>query len=397
MSRDFVCVSFKIYHCGGFCFLVVYFLMLLFETQIASSAIIYSMHHQKKSDSSHRSKTPVYFNQTGCDLYSGSWVKDDSLPVYKSSNCQMVDAQFDCQREGRPDSEYQRFQWKPNDCELPRFDGGLFLTRMRGKTLMFVGDSLGKNQWESLICMVLADVPYTQTQVIRRDPLLTFGFLDYGVTLLFYKAPYLVDIDAGQGKRILELDDISSNAEAWKGADVLVFNSGHWWIHAGRLQGWDYMESDGSLYREMDRLAAYEKGLRTWAKYVDNNIDRTKVTVIFQAISPTHYDPNEWSATPATKNCYRETVPVSGGLYSGAYPDQMNIVNAVLRDMRSPPYLLDITTLSQLRKDAHPSIYSGDIPQGQRGDPFRYSDCSHWCLPGLPDTWNQLLYTALFF
>lgn len=51
-----------------------------------------------------------------------------------------------------------------------------------------------------------------------------------------------------------------------------------------------------------------------------------------------------------------------------------------------PVYLLDITTLSQLRKDAHPSAYSGD---------HSGVDCSHWCLPGLPDTWNQLLYAAL--
>ncbi|MCE7766848.1 hypothetical protein GQL56_29935, partial [Pseudomonas putida] len=25
------------------------------------------------------------------------------------------------------------------------------------------------------------------------------------------------------------------------------------------------------------------------------------------------------------------------------------------------------------------------------------ADCTHWCLPGLPDTWNQLFYTALFY
>ncbi|RZC79384.1 hypothetical protein C5167_003640 [Papaver somniferum] len=74
----------------------------------------------------------------------------------------MVDAQFNCQREGRPNSEYQRFQWKLNDCELPRFDGCLFLYKDERQNTH-----------------------------------------DYGVTLLFYKAPYVVDIDAGQGKRIL--------------------------------------------------------------------------------------------------------------------------------------------------------------------------------------------------
>lgn len=54
----------------------------------------------------------------------------------------------------------------------------------------------------------------------------------------FYRAPYLVDIDVVQGKRVLMLDDIAENAQAWRGADVLSFNSGHWWTHTGALQGY---------------------------------------------------------------------------------------------------------------------------------------------------------------
>ncbi|KAJ6315353.1 hypothetical protein OIU78_018775 [Salix suchowensis] len=75
----------------------------------------------------------------------------------------------------------------------------------------------------------------------------------------------------------------------------------------------------------------------------------------------------------------------------------MRVVDTVIRGMQNPAYLLDITTLSELRKDGHPSIYSGDLSPRQRANPGRSADCSHWCLPGLPDTWNQLLYTALLF
>lgn len=46
------------------------------------------------------------------------------------------------------------------------------------------------------------------------------------------------------------------------------------------------MESDGSLCREMDPLAAYEKGLRKWEKYVDNNQNHC----FFQSISPNQYE-----------------------------------------------------------------------------------------------------------
>jgi hypothetical protein len=58
-----------------------------------------------------------------------------------------------------------------------RFNGLEFLLRMRGKTVMFVGDSLGRNQWESLVCMISAAAPTTQLQSIRGDPLSTFKFL----------------------------------------------------------------------------------------------------------------------------------------------------------------------------------------------------------------------------
>jgi len=60
---------------------------------------------------------------------------------------------------------------------------------------------------------------------------------DYGVTLSFYKAPFLVDVDVVQGKRVLKLEEIDGNGDAWKNVDILSFNSGHWWTHEGSLQG----------------------------------------------------------------------------------------------------------------------------------------------------------------
>ncbi|KAG5122621.1 hypothetical protein JHK84_040961 [Glycine max] len=51
------------------------------------------------------------------------------------------------------------------------------------------------------------------------------------------RAPYLVDVDVIQGKRILRLEKVDENGDAWRGADVLSFNTGHWWSHQGSLQG----------------------------------------------------------------------------------------------------------------------------------------------------------------
>ncbi|PIA59475.1 hypothetical protein AQUCO_00400392v1 [Aquilegia coerulea] len=375
------------------CFLTIF--LTLFQAQITLSAKLVGL---KNHHNSHAKKSDIKANLTSCNSYVGNWVQDDTYPMYQYSKCPFIDSGFNCQMYGRSDSDYLKYRWKPATCELPRFNGLNFLLKMRGKTVMFVGDSLGRNQWESMICMVLAVAPGSSTQMLKGEPLSTFKFIDYNVTISFYRAQYLVDIDMVNGSRILRLDEISDNSNIWKtSVDVLSFNTGHWWTHKGDQQGWDYMELEGVLYQDMNRLDAFERGLRTWARWVDTNINPTMTQVFFQGISPTHYIPGEWKSPPVSKNCYGEMVPITGSFYSGPYPDQMKVVQNVIRDMTTTTHLLDITTLSQLRKDAHPSIYSGDLSPAQRANPNRSADCSHWCLPGLPDTWNQLLYTEMFF
>ncbi|KAG8387848.1 hypothetical protein BUALT_Bualt02G0063900 [Buddleja alternifolia] len=394
------------------------FLLLLQSNTIiiVSSVVLLRKNHNHNA---HHNRNPMLrANGSACALFMGTWVRDETYPLYQYS-CPIIDPQFNCEMYGRPDTDYLKYRWQPVNCNIPRLNGIEFLMKMRGKSVMFVGDSLGRNQWQSLICMIAAGLPSSSpTQISRGDPLSSFKFLEYGVTVSFYRAPYLVDIDPVQGKRVLKLDDIRGNANAWRGVDVLSFNTGHWWTHKGSLQGWDYMEAGGTLYQDMDRLVALERGLRTWAKWVDANIDSSTSRVFFQGISPTHYNhvvsnnlakevekmyicsPSEWNAgaVSTTKSCYGETMPMTGmSGYPVTYSDQMKVVEVVLNSMNAPPFLLDITLLSSMRKDAHPSIYSGDLTPGQRANPDHSADCSHWCLPGLPDTWNQLFYTALFF
>ncbi|MBA0871435.1 hypothetical protein Goshw_025645 [Gossypium schwendimanii] len=320
---------------------------------------------------------------SGCNLFQGQWVLDPSYPYYDSSGCPFIDAEFDCLKYGRPDKQYLKYSWKPDGCNLPRFDGASFLAKWRGKKIMFVGDSLSLNMWESMACMIHASVPNSKTTFVRKSPLSFVIFEDYGVTLYLYRTPYLVDIVKENVGDVLNLGSIKGG-NAWIGMDLLIFNSWHWWTHKGKSQGWDYIRDGSALYKDMNRLEAYNKGLTTWANWVHTNVDPTKTKVFFQGISPTHYEGREWNQPK--KSCYGEQEPLSGSTYQAGAPPSAAIVNKVLGSMDKPVYLLDITTLSQLRKDAHPSTYCGD---------HSGNDCSHWCLPGLPDTWNQLLYAAL--
>lgn len=88
------------------------------------------------------------------------------------------------------------------------------------------------------------------------------------------------------------------------------------------------------------------------------------------------------------KSCKSETQPFFGLRYPAGTPLASVVLNKVLSRVKKPVYLLDITTLSQYRKDAHPIFYSGN---------HIGLDCSHWCLPGLPDTWNVLMNAALSY
>ena len=89
-----------------------------------------------------------------CDLYLGEWVFDSSGPLYTNNSCPIITQMQNCQGNGRPDKDYENWRWKPKQCILPHFDGTKFLELMRGKTLAFVGDSVARNQMESLLCIL---------------------------------------------------------------------------------------------------------------------------------------------------------------------------------------------------------------------------------------------------
>ena len=76
-----------------------------------------------------------------------------------------------------------------------------------------------------------------------------------------------------------------------------------------------------------------------------------------------------------------------GTSYPGGLPPALDVLKKVLSTVKKPVTLLDITMLSLLRKDGHPSMYGLGGPTGM--------DCSHWCLAGVPDTWNEILYNLI--
>ncbi|XP_010531925.1 PREDICTED: protein trichome birefringence-like 42 [Tarenaya hassleriana] len=322
--------------------------------------------------------------ETKCDIFQGSWVFDNaSHPLYDSKSCPFIGNGFDCQKNGRPDKDYQHYRWQPSGCNIPRFDGRDFLKRYRGKKILLVGDSLSNNMWVSLSCMLHASVPNSTYTFHFSNPLSTFTIPEYEITVNWIKNGFLVDLVWDKRGKILKLDSISSGRQ-WLGADVVIFNTFHWWTHTGRAKSWDYFQVGETIVEEMDRMEAFKIALTTWGKWVDKNIDPSECRVFFQGVSVSHFNATEWGGKKG-KSCVGETGPVKGQKYPGPRDKGEAIARSVIKGMAKPAYLLDVTLLTQLRKDGHPSSYAGRPGK----------DCSHWCLPGAPDAWNELLYAAL--
>ncbi|KAF7836619.1 protein trichome birefringence-like 41 [Senna tora] len=314
-------------------------------------------------------------SKSGCDLFDGKWVYDETYPLYNASSCPFIEPQFDCQKNGRPDSFYLKY------------DGEDMVRRLKGKKILFVGDSLSLNQWQSLICMLHAAVPQSNYKIERIADLSNFTLPEYGISVMLSRNAFLVDLVKEKIGTVLKLDSIQ-NGNSWKGYDIVIFNTWHWWLHKGHQQPWDYIQEGNKVEKDMNRLDAFRAGITTWSKWVDSNVDPNITKIFFQGTSPTHYNGNEWNGSGSeSETCRGESRPIGGSRYPAALPKAAEIVKEVLSNMSKPVGLLDVTALSQLRKDGHPSVYG---MYGERGN-----DCSHWCLAGVPDTWNQLLYALL--
>lgn len=344
------------------------------------------------------------FKNKGCNYAKGRWVVDRRRPLYSGFGCkQWLSDTWACRLTQRTDFSYEGYRWQPEECEMPEFEGSDFLERMQDKTIAFVGDSLGRQQFQSLMCMVsggeerpeIEDIgwKYGLTKplgAVRPDGW-AYRFPHTNTTILYYWSASLcgiepININDPSTDFAMHLDRPPAFLKHYLHQfDVLILNTGHHWNRAKvRAHHW-VMHVNGKPVEGKNLAARRAKNftVNSIVKWVDLQMTwHPRLQAFFRTISPRHFVDGDWNTGGNCDN----TTPLAGGNEVKQDESSDYIVGNAVKGTKVK--ILDITAMSQLRDEAHISRYSLQASNGSQ-------DCLHWCLPGIPDTWNELLCAQL--
>mmetsp|Transcript_32663 Transcript_32663/g.52347 ORF Transcript_32663/g.52347 Transcript_32663/m.52347 type:complete len:342 (+) Transcript_32663:270-1295(+) len=300
--------------------------------------------------------------QTNCRA-NGKWLKFEPSYNYEPSLCG-VDPRQQCRHK-----DNAGFIWRePKSCGLSEINANHLKAIFKGGQLVFFGDSLARNMKESMSCIVQLkgsnpdNLKYFQSYVPLQT---TFSGKRNGKKTR--------DIDLGHSVFGTEIIEPTLNF-ALKNASALVIVYGH---HLNAP--FNHFHNPNTK----DPTLAFEAGTKTMVKEIQQ-LDFTG-PIVWVSYSPSHFDTGWNIGGTCSKNKSPQKRPHvyrQGGF--SAWDFNAALLRGLSNATNNHRYL-DVTTPSEYRSEAHPNRI---ISLGRE-------DCVHWCLPGVADTWNELLVRLL--
>ncbi|CAH2072263.1 unnamed protein product [Thlaspi arvense] len=351
------------------------------------------------------STSTALITNPACNYAKGKWVVDNHRPLYSGSHCkQWLASMWACRLMQRTDFAFERLRWQPKDCSMEEFEGSKFLRRMQNKTLAFVGDSLGRQQFQSMMCMITGGKE--RLDVLDVGP--EFGFItpeggarpggwayrfpETNTTVLYHWSSTLCDIQPinisdPATEHAMHLDRPPAFLRQYlHKIDVLVMNTGHHW-NRGKLNGNRWVMHVNGVRNTNKKLAALGNAknftIHSTVSWVSSQLRRHPgLKAFYRSLSPRHFVGGEWNTGGSCNN----TTPMSIG--KEVLQEESSDFSAGHAVKGTGVKLLDITALSHIRDEGHISRFSISASRGVQ-------DCLHWCLPGVPDTWNEILFAMI--
>lgn len=350
--------------------------------------------------------------ESSCDYANGKWVPDKRGPLYNGTSCGTIKDGQNCMSHGRPDTDYLYWRWKPNQdhCSIPRFDPPMFLSLTRNKHLAFVGDSMARNQLESLLCLLSSySVPNLIYSNGDDNKFRRWNFPSHNFTISIYWSPFLVKgIEKTESRNYNQLF-LESVDEKWASdldqIDIVVLSIGHWYLHRaiynynGSVIGCHFCEMN---ITEVGFYDVFGMAIKTSIDAIiekrgerrDGYFDSFVTT-----FTPHHFE-GEWDklgACPKMRPFEEGEKKLEGMNFEMRKAEMKEILAGKAKAERTKVRLegLDVTNIAFLRPDGHPGPYLYANPFADGIKERVQNDCVHWCMPGPIDTWNEILFEIM--